>query len=365
MSSAIVVVILVAAGEANAPATSTIAAAASETVGPNASFVVREVAVPSDNDALTLEDDLHASAVVEIVWSGTARTRVMLRLHLARLDRWVQREVTFLPADNPRERSRTVGFALASMLSSESDFRNTLAKAARDSVAESPPKAKPKPEPASNRGPEPKMEPEPKGEPEAPTEREPERRSRPRTPPVTPPEPYAVDLTAVGSTGIGGPAGGLGGAARVEYFVQHTFWLAASLGVRSGSLPNSNGGDDLVVSAMAGGAWRPFFPTSASPFELELAMQAGVLLHDFSYNDTPVTPAKHNTKLIPGGQLMLEGGFRLDASWEVIVGVGAEMAFGITEVQVEDLSSNSPPVSLPFTIPRFRGLGAAGLRLHF
>ena len=357
MSSAIVVVILVAAGEGNAPATATIAAAAAETLGPNASFVVREVAVPSDNDALTLEDDLHASAVVEIVWSGSARTRVMLRLHLDRLDRWVQRDVTFLPADNPRERSRTVGFALASMLSSESDFRNTLAKAARDSVAES---AKPKTERESRHRPEPRMEPEPQAEPEVPNEREPETKRRPLTPPVIPPVPYAVDVTAVGSTGIGGPAGGLGGAARVQYFAQHTFWLAASLGMRNGSLPGSNGGDDLVVSAMAGGAWRPFFPTSTSPFELELAIQAGVLLHDFSYKDTVGT--QHNTRLIPGGQLMIEAGFRLDASWEVIAGVGSEMAFGATEVVVEDRSGTSFRLN---TIPRFRGLVSAGLRFHF
>jgi hypothetical protein len=386
LSASIVVVILVAVGEASAPTTATIVAAAAESLGPTASLVVRETANPNDVDAMRLENELHAVAVVQIVWANSARTRVKLRLHRSRYNRWVDREVAFLPEDSLRERNRALGFALGSMLLPESESlrKTTTNPSASEPAAEvsrtqrePPPRkaAAPPWESATESGrtlalPTPSQEDEPAPRPRAvrrqrvepDLERERERgepgpevapEAGPKSGP--PSELFAIDLTAIGATGFGGPATAYGGALQIERFVRDTLWWGARAAVRNGSVPAQNG-HDLVVSLMTGGSWRPFLPTAARPFHLGVGLQAGMFLHNFSH-ETSSSVVEYKQRLVAGMAAAADGGWRLTALWDVIVGVGLEMAFGTTEVTVAG--------RLVATIPTFRGLVAAGVRYRF
>src|SRR5437899_12022803 len=98
MPAAVVLAILVAAGEAQTPEVAAMVAAASEVVGTDGA--VRLIAAPqlSDAEALRLERALPVSATVQMAWRDAGRLDAHLRLHAARTDRWIERELTFLPA---------------------------------------------------------------------------------------------------------------------------------------------------------------------------------------------------------------------------------------------------------------------------
>src|SRR5436190_22444037 len=114
MSGAVVVAIVVAVGEARTPTTSALVTAAKEALGAAATFRVFEVSPPSDEAALTVEDDLEARAVVTIVWEDAPRLHAHTRMHVSRTDRWTDREIVFEAVDTPVERGRALGFAVAS-----------------------------------------------------------------------------------------------------------------------------------------------------------------------------------------------------------------------------------------------------------
>jgi len=329
MSAAVLVAVLVAAGEAQAPATVAIQAAAAEVLGAG-SVVVRESATPSDSEVLRVEEQLQAAAVVALRWSDTVSAYVHVRIHVAREDRWIDREMAFLAADTMPERGRTIGFAIASMLLSQTE-------AATPPVE--PKSVAPGPGPTATADSVAMVT--PKYAPDEPREQVPPSR--------------AVDLSVVGSRGLGGPASGVGGAARIEFLIARTFWLRAGAAIRTGSVPRLNG-NDIVASAALGVAWRPYPTTRTSPFGGGIRLDAGILFHDLSHRAIDGTAA-HQNRLMPGATLAVEGTWRLTGSLDAVFALGSEMAFGATEVLVA-----GHPVA---TIPMLRGLAELGARICF
>lgn len=113
MQAAALVVIWTLASELSSPATSAMAGAASEALGPD--MELRVEAAP-DPEGLRLADVGNASAVVRLTWDEAEHRRARVVCFSRRSQRWVDREVVFETSDPERERGRTLGFLLASMV---------------------------------------------------------------------------------------------------------------------------------------------------------------------------------------------------------------------------------------------------------
>jgi hypothetical protein len=86
--STLLLVVLVAAGEANHPATLGAASSARQLLGTDLEVEVRELpTVPSDESARAMGTALHAAAVVELVWDTAEHRQAKIRFHLDRRDR--------------------------------------------------------------------------------------------------------------------------------------------------------------------------------------------------------------------------------------------------------------------------------------
>jgi hypothetical protein len=349
--------------------------AAGETLGPGSSFVVQEVASPFQTNASALEMKLGAGAVVELVWSSDDRTRAILRVHIARLDKWIRHEIVFRPADSLTERGRTLGYAVASILATDGEWKPSPALAPPSPPAPrrpapavatkqaTPPKA---PSPAPSRVPEGatdrasgeraarESKPAPEtGPPPEPTP-EPTRKPKPRS--TAPPRPAAIDLRGLGSVGLGGSATGLGLAAHGEYLLAPTFWLSMTVAGRTGSVPNLDGFDS-VGSALAGLTWRPFVSTAKRPVTVGVGLEAGALVHVVKHQ----IPSAATRVFKPAAATTVELAWRVAASWDLLIAGTLECAFGAIDVDLETVSTTTRIA----TIPAFRGLLTAGVRLRF
>jgi hypothetical protein len=409
-SAGLIVAIVIAAGQGQAPGTAALLAALTEALGPGASIVVQtSVAVPSDADLLRVEELVHAAAVAVVVpgggvAAGAAAPVVHLRVHLLGgathpgragtpgrtppRGRWISRQLVFVPGDAAVERGRTVGLAVASMV-----------LAGAGAVSGPSPSVNPTPPndpgegsgllggagsgPRSRPGHEGLGRPSPPGSSEtAPASSAPAAAGVAVSTTSAPGAASgwwggmrgAFELGAVGATGVGGAADGLGGAAHLEVGRRITgdptladhLWARVGGGARGGSVPGLDGGD-LVVWATLGGAWRlpgwgnrgsaaePDGPTSPGlrSFGLGVTFDVGAVIHELFHRQTQGA-AFHDARVLPAASVGVEGTWRLGPSWQAVVGLGAELAFGRTDVLVARQQVA--------TIPALRGLGTLGLR---
>jgi hypothetical protein len=116
MSATAVLAVIVAVGEAHTPVTEALIGAAKEAVGSAASVHVTEASNQTDRAVLRVEAALDALAAVSLVWDDDQHLHARTRLHVARSDRWTNRDIAFEAADKPFERGRALGFTIASML---------------------------------------------------------------------------------------------------------------------------------------------------------------------------------------------------------------------------------------------------------
>jgi hypothetical protein len=307
--SPVVLAILVAVGESRSPVVTTVDQAASDVVGAGAVKIV-EVAMLSDAEALRVESALATRATVQLEWRDPAKQNAHLRLHAARTDRWIDRDIAFAAEDTPVERGRTLGFAIASML--------------------------------------------PEGDPSLRFEL----RDEP-APPPPPPSRNAAALAATATAGLGGPASGWGGVATVERFFGDSTSLDVSVAGRLGRIAEL-GARELTTSAGVGGAWWPVAPTASRSWGVALRVEALLLYHAVSHARAGGA-VQWKGDLLPGADLKVEGTYRLVPAFEVVAGVGAEVAFGTIDVTV-----TPPPAGDGLaTIPSLRALAALGIRARF
>jgi hypothetical protein len=314
MTPAAILAILVATGEAHAAPTTAMAAAAAEVIGDPRGVRVVEASALADTEALRVERELGTRAVVALAWADADHLRARLRLHAARTDRWIDRELDFASGDTPAERGRALGFAMASMLP-EGD--PTLPLATRE-----PP---PAPEPAR----------------------------------AAPLGANALEAAFLGGAGIGGPAGGLGGRLAFERFLARRASIGLSLAGRSGRIDDL---DASVVTASAGlgGALWPIAPARDRRFGLGIRGEALLIYEAVGHTDA-AGAMTWKGQALPGGSLSLSGTFRLAGPLELVVAARAEVAFGTVDVTV--LAARPPRGTAQ--LPAARALGEAGLRVRF
>jgi hypothetical protein len=334
MSGVTVVAIVMAVGEAKAPTTAGLLAAAEEAFVPGTSIRISEVPFPSDDAALVWENDLNARAVILITWEDSGRLLAHIRLHVDRTDRWTDREIKFAAVDTQRERGRTLGFAIASMWPDQTAVRTPPAPA----VAEvTPPDRKKVREPESD----------------ATAEAAPARTVV--RGPLGPPLPrHAVGVAALIAEGIQGSAQGFGGTLDAALFLEQSFAPRVGVTLRGGAVEQLPGGKDVVGAVALGFEWWPLPPSTTETLGFGLRADALLLRHQV------FDAADSQGRFLPGVDLMPQISIRFADTFELLVGAGVELAFGTTEVRKPEMDPT--PVT---TIPAFRVVSQAGVRMRF
>jgi hypothetical protein len=307
MSAAAILAVVVAVGDGQGALAGALVATASEALAPAAIIELREVSLPSDDEALRVEQDLGARGVVKLVWMDTAHEDVRIRLHVARTDHWTERRISFATADTVKERGRALGFAIASML------------------------------------------------PEAAPELVPDTFLDAMSDPVGLPR-WGLGVAAIGSTGLDGPAGGLGAALDLEWFTERSVSLRLTAGARGGTIPDL-GATNLAAFAGVGAAWWPVPARTDQRLGLAVRADALALYHSVSRATSGGGTERHG-RLLPGADLLVELSWLFGTSVQAVVSGGVEFAFGSrTEVAVGN--------DVVTTIAPIRGVATVGLRLRF
>ncbi len=354
------IVVLVAAGEAANPTTTAMARATGDALS-GAPVEVRETpATPTDADALAVEQQSHADAVIELIWNDVDRRHVTLRVHLATSRRWVERSLGFMPSDPAAERGRTLGFAAASILPETSRNPAQPEQAAAELPAASPPPAASAPPAEMNAirpvAPEspasplllPGVRASPavtEGATEAPSPASPSRLPR-----------IQIDLLAVGGVGIPSDATGAGGGGAVGWVVTQRLSLRLGASERAGSLDIAQASVFTLLLG-AGVAFQPWRATRSRP--LGLSLRADYLLvresvtHFDSDDPAPVT----RSRWLSGFDAVADVSWVLSSEVEVLLGVGLEDVLAPTYV-------NDRNVRVA-TLPALRAVGEGGFRLRF
>jgi hypothetical protein len=339
MSTALTLVVLIVAGDANDPTTTAMTFAAREALGGGALVVVREVPKDiSDDDAVGLGHSLHADSVVEVTWKDAAHLHARMHLHSEKRARWIDREISFDAADADSERGRTLGFTVASMLPEHSGKSSDDATSAPSASTPSTPSS---------------IAPKASSPPSLPSTAA-SRDAAPPTGDATLARRWsaAIDLAASGGLGIGGDASGIGGALAGQWYLGPRFSLRLGGAVRSGDVAQAQA-TSLEIAGGPGVAWRSHTPSLAYPLGFSLRADLLVVRHALSRSGDASRPAR----FIPAADLMLDVSWLLAERTAFFAAMGPEVAFGATDVVVRG--------ERVATIPLLRGIAELGLRVRF
>ena len=302
--------------------------AARDTLGPNTTVDVRDVAeLPDDAAAESLGRDVGAGAVVEIAWRDAAMRSATIRVRVGTAE-WLDREIGFAPSDADNEEGRTLGFAIASMIP------EGLARPA------SPP-------PPSS------LPPIAVGSPIAPGPPVAHERLAPHDP-----GNYvgALEINGVAAQALGGYGGGAGGAAAVHLYLSPHFAFRAGGGARVGEVGPAQA--TLRTFVMSTGiAWRSGSATRAAPFSIGVRTDFLVAYESVTHLSPDDPQRVREGTWVPGADLMLEGSWLFAEGAAGVLSVGGEAFFGSSDIFVHDrLVTSLVPLHL---------LAEVGLRTRF
>jgi hypothetical protein len=278
--------------------------AARETLGAETRIVSRSVAeFPTDADAIAIGQRVHADAVVEVAWTQPDNLHATIHMERTSTGRWLDREIGFRANDDPVERSRTVAFAVASMLPER--FAQT--------TAPEPPRA------------------------EAPAPLRSDRREHERSPESTTvehrsPRPNAISGSAITVFGVGDYGGSVGGSLDFRHAVTRTLAFRIAVAARAGQAPPARAVTRFFYGAF-GLAWNPLV-TNDGAFTAGLRLDAIAMLADFRRFSADGTQATDKLKWMPGADLLVEAAWFFTPGAAIFGGGGAEAVFGTTDVIV-------------------------------
>lgn len=410
MSVAAVLAIVVAVGEAGSTTSAALMAAAQESIGTSTTIRMVEVASPTRAAGLSVERALGASSVVVVSWREPAHLHALLLHHVATTDRWTRRQMAFARADALYERGRTLGLAVASM-SPESGRAAEAPASAPASGPAPPPASRPSPPlsparptsslpvapvpelvaaPAATPTPTATPTPAPlQPAPEPPTARSDESAVRPNEPAVatntvvsarTPAvsgsnrpdvgtrpraRSFGLGLAASGASGLGnGPGGGFGFGGTVDgvIYLRPRLGLHLGLTARRTAIPELPG-QELMAAAALGLEWWAIGGARDRGWGVGLRLDALALYHRVSAS-SPTQPST-DWGFEPAADAFVEAYLALGRRFDLVVGVGLEVANGSTPVHVRqpDAQSLADQDQLRATIPATRAMAFAGLRV--
>jgi hypothetical protein len=302
MSAPLLVTVFVGVGLVSDPATVAMRDAMTEVLGPNVSVRIREGSEPS-LDALALAENDPRNAVVWLDWADDKFSQATLHVRKERSIAWQVRTIRFQVSDDLLERSRTLGFVLAAILRLE---------------------------------------------------------SAPPVPPVAPPVAaragdapirWALEALGIASAGIGGTAGGLGAALALRRRLVPWLDLRLGLAARMGNVASAEA-TSLSLGATLGASAR----WQASHHLAFGGRLDGALFYQ-SVSRSYDSGDARQSHLLPGAVAMLESAYAFTAGQEIVLDLGAEVAFGQISIYVDDRKAA--------TIPAARGVAELGLRVSF
>jgi hypothetical protein len=355
-----ILVILVATGEAQDPATLALVSSVEDAAGAALTVRVEETRTATDAEALRLERGLHAAAVAVVTWHEPPHVSATVRVHIARNDTWTSRRISFTPQDATAERGRTLGLVVAALWSA-----GQPAAVAPARPHETPATTAPGPSSSPPAPPAPPARAPPPATPVADTQTPATLTARASTSAPRPPDAigdgrrprFAVGAAGVGVLGVDGPASGVGVALEGVAFVTDGFALRLGASARTGPFP-ALPGSDTVATAGAGVEVWPLRVGRDALFSVGLRADALALIHRVRA-DADGGPAETHDRWLPGGDLRVQAALRLGRRVDWLLGVGAEAAAGATEIRK---GASRATVA---TIPALRLLGETGLRLMF
>jgi hypothetical protein len=154
-----------------------------------------------------------------------------------------------------------------------------------------------------------------------------------------------------------GAATGYGGALDGALFVIPALSLRAGIALRVGPVPDLPG-SDVVASIGAGLEWWPRPTTSRR--RLALGVRSGALLIRHQVFATSSAGGTESYgRFVPAAELIPLLAWAVSDGMEVMLGAGAEVAFGATEIR------RGPQLEVVSRIPPLRAVGQAGLRFRF
>ena len=344
MSGAVVLVVILAAADADDASTKAMVRVARDALGPTATVVTHEVGeLPSDDEAVASTDALHPTAIAEVAWLDASHLHARLHAHVAGAPRWLDRQIGFEAVDAPAERGRTLGFALVSMLPDRAeDAAPTPSRVVSTASAAPPLQAR---APAHSRvdgatvvgGPTSSAR-RVRGDPPA----------RDDALAHTSPGNRALEVAAIGSAGIDGNAGGIGASVGGRlYFGSVAPGLAIRFagGARAGEVPRAQA-SSLVIFGALGLAWDvPWRPVS----RLGFGVRADALLmrHQLSHLSSDDPAPVRQVQWIGGADALLDLYWTVSPNAGLFLGGGSELAFGTAEIYVANVrKAQVPPLRI-------------------
>lgn len=307
MSEPLVLVVLL--GTSVDPSAEAMLASVRRSLGPEATVLADTSDASSDTAALEIGERVRARAVARVVWADAESSVARLHVHVAPSapSEWADQEIDFGPQDSTSEKGRTVGNALAAMV--ERIERDRESEPARPIEAAGPMKAPPSP-PAA--------------------------------------EAKAVDIFAVGVGALGHGSTAAGGAVGARWWIKPSLGLRLAAGTRIGSISEADATSTTLFAA-AGPGYR--FRLG----EVELGARADfvVLRHAVTREGLVETT---RSRWVGALDLVFEAGASLGSRAGVVLGVGPEVAFGSTAIDVGGVRrADIAPV---------RGVAELGLRIR-
>ncbi len=355
MTDPVTLILLVAAGEGSNPTTVAMAHATGDALS-GAPVEVRETpAEPTDADALAVERESHADAVIELIWNDADRRRVTLRVHLPTSHRWVERSIGFMPSDPASERGRTLGFAAASVLPDVAHNPTRPDEAASEVPGPTAPAPSPSESPPAGGTPRlgaagPPSSVFPPGFQDRANGEAPSLPPPPRRPHVE------IDLLAAGGVGLGGDATGAGGGGAVGWVVADALSLRLGASERAGSL-NIAEATVFMLLLNAGVSLRPWRATRSRPFGVSVRADYLVVRQSATHFDADDPAPVTRARWLSGLDAVADVSWVLSTEIEALIGAGLEEVFVPTYINVRDMHVA--------TLPALRAVGEAGFRLRF
>jgi hypothetical protein len=298
MSMALVLLVFVSSTDVSVPTTLALQGAAEELLGSDSHVQVRGFSEPPDDVTLSTAGQ-QVDAAAEVTWQDASHQRAVVRCYLSKSGRFVSRELTFDAQDDPRERGRMLGFAIASMLPE-------VSLPALDHKESEPIRQPAKPPSARN------------------DEAASAHSARPFA---------ALDAIGLAASGLGQAGGELGAAIAGRWLFHRSLALRAATGVRFGRVELAQADSSFFFGGLG---LCVVLSNPAPDARFTFGVRTDALLSSYSLRrrtSDDAVPESHS-RLQPAADLLFEGAWRFWNSAALIAATGGELGFGHTDVVI-------------------------------
>ena len=312
MIAALVVVVLVSAGDVESAQTGGVSRGLEEALEPGSVVLVRAAPVaPDDADLRAIAASVHADAAAVITWTEAEGRHVHVRVQRANASAAADRDLDFRSTDASVERGKTVGFAIASMLPGTRVVEPAAPAPSDKPTAAAPAEARDAGALAMS---------------------------------------WGVDLGLAATIGIGGTAGGVGGGLALRRELGAVVSVRVAAAITRGSVSDAEG--SLTVVRPRAGLGLTLLRTRS--VIAGARVEIGPWLHVV---DRAGGGRTSGSRWLGGVESVAEVAWTVAPRLALTFDLGLDVAFGTTRVIVGGEERAS--------IPLLRGVGDAGVRLLF